>query len=91
MFWKQLEAVNNQHPHTADTSGLPSVVRFKRFTGSGSVEHPQLVTSVARTPSQNSHEHGSVQVTVAKYKDFSELQQPQKIYYRYNPEYYTDL
>lgn len=90
LFWKQLEAVSIQHSHTADTSGLPSVVRFKSFTGSGSVEHPQLVTSVARTPPQNSREH-AVQITVAKYKDFSELQHPQKIYYRYNPEYYTDV
>lgn len=99
MFWKQLEAASNQHSRTADivlsdtqnASGLPSVVRFKSFIGSGSIVHPQIVPSVARTPSRNSHEHDSVQVTVAKYKEFSALQQPQKIYYRYNPEYYTDL
>lgn len=95
-FWKNLEAVNNQHSRSADKSvsdtqnanGLPSVVRFKSFTA-GSVQHPKKLSGVARP--QNSDKHGSVQVTVAKFKEYSTREQPQKIYYRYNPEYYTDL
>ena len=99
LFWINLEAMNSQHSRPADkvlpdaqnVSGQPTVVRFKSFRGPGSVEHPQVLSGVVRTPSLNVHEHESVQVTVAKYKEFSAFQQPQKIYYRYNPEYYTDL
>lgn len=99
LFWINLKAVSSQHSRTADkvvsdaqnVSGHPAVVRFKSFRAPGSIEHPQVLAGVVRTPSLNMHEHGSVQVTVAKYKEFPAFQQPQKIYYRYNPEYYTDL